>query len=150
MKLSMTEREENNIYYVCSLIEYISRKSKNHRKTVIGYFSKENIEHQLYAAEVNHCLSFEQVSDELIEDYNIQMGKFDSEAECRYTIPSFTSIGAVYKRLVLDTAPEDPAQGILDVFSSFISEEISDFNSSVYYQNPEYLRYSYLEGKLLA
>lgn len=75
VKLSMTEREETNIYYVCSLIEYISRKSKNHRKTVIGYFSKENIEHQLYAAEVNHCLSFEQVSDELIEDYNIQIGK---------------------------------------------------------------------------
>lgn len=145
----MTERQQNNIYYVCSLIEYISRKTKNHRKTVIEHFSKENIEHQLYAAEVNHCLSFEQVSDELIEDYNIQTGNFDSESDCKYTIPSVTSIGAVYKRLVLDTSPEDPAQGILNVFSSFISDEISDFNSSVYYQNPEYLRYSYLEGTLL-
>lgn len=145
----MTEREQNSIYYVCSLIEYISRKTKNHRKTVIEHFSKENIEHQLYAAEVNHCLSFEQVSDELIEDYNIQTGNFDSEADCKYTIPSVTSIGTVYKRLVLDTSPEDPAQGILDVFSSFISDEISDFNSNIYYQNPEYLRYSYLEGNLL-
>ncbi|WP_125005709.1 DUF3990 domain-containing protein [Clostridium tagluense] len=35
------------------------------------------------------------------------------------------------------------------VFQSFISDEISDFNISVYYSNPEYLKYSYLEGKLL-
>ena len=39
---------------------------------------------------------------------------------------------------------------ILDVFSSFITDEISDFNSSVYYTNPDYLRCSYLEGKMLA
>ena len=39
---------------------------------------------------------------------------------------------------------------ILDVLSSFITDEISDFNSSVYYTNPDYLRCSYLEGKMLA
>ena len=42
------------------------------------------------------------------------------------------------------------AQAILDVFSSFITDEISDFNSNVYYTNPDYLRCSYLEGKMLA
>ena len=45
---------------------------------------------------------------------------------------------------------EDVAQAILDVFSSFITDEISDFNSNVYYTNPDYLRCSYLEGKMLA
>lgn len=39
---------------------------------------------------------------------------------------------------------------LCSVFESFISGEISDFNSSVYYISPEYLKYSYLEGKLLA
>jgi len=39
---------------------------------------------------------------------------------------------------------------LYSVFQSFISDEISDFNSSVYYSTPEYLKYSYLEGKLLA
>ena len=34
-----------------------------------------------------------------------------------------------------------------DIFSSFITDEISDFNSNVYYTNPDYLRCSYLEGK---
>ena len=36
-----------------------------------------------------------------------------------------------------------------DIFSSFITGEISDFNSNVYYTNPDYLRCSYLEGKML-
>lgn len=32
----------------------------------------------------------------------------------------------------------------------FITDEISDFNSSVYYTNPDYLRCSYLSGEMLA
>ena len=54
----MTEKQKNDVLYVCSLIETIARKTKNHRQDVIHCFSKKDIEHQLYAAEVNHCLSF--------------------------------------------------------------------------------------------
>ena len=39
---------------------------------------------------------------------------------------------------------------IKEVFSSFISDEISNFNSNVYYSNPYYLRCSYLDGRMLA
>ena len=46
------------------------------------HFTKADMERQLRLAEVNHCLSFEQVSDELIEDYNISDGTFDTVAEC--------------------------------------------------------------------
>jgi hypothetical protein len=45
---------------------------------------------------------------------------------------------------------ENAAQAIIEVFSSFISDEISDFNSNVYYSNPDYLRCSYEEGRMLA
>ena len=52
--------------------------------------------------------------------------------------------------LVLSTMKnDDAAQGILDIFSSFITDEISDFNSNVYYTNPDYLRCSYLEAGCL-
>lgn len=147
----MTKQDKNDVFYVCSLLEYIARKTKNHRQDVIRHFPKRDIEHQLYVAQVNHCLSFEQVSEELIEQYHIPDGDFDTVAECRYTVPSATSIGMLYQRLVLSTMKdEDAAQGILDVFSSFITDEISNFNSSVYYTNPDYLRCSYLEGKMLA
>ena len=147
----MTEKQKNDVLYVCSLIETIARKTKNHRQDVIRHFTKAGIERQLRLAEVSHCLSFEQVSDELIEDLNIPDGDFDTAAECRYTVPSATSIGMLYQGLVLSTMKdEDAAQAILDVFSSFITDEISDFNSNVYYTNPDYLRCSYLEGKMLA
>lgn len=151
VNLSMTEKQKDDIYYVCCLMEFIARKTKNHRQDVVRHFTKKDLERQLRLAEVNHCLSFEQVSDELIEDYKIQDGMFDAVNECRYEVPSVTSIGMLYQELVLAIMPEeDAAQGIIDIFSSFITDEISDFNSNVYYTNPDYLRCSYLEGKMLA
>lgn len=66
---------------------------------------------------MNHCLSFDQVSDEVIEDYQIKNGTFESETSSRYSVPSFMAIGAVYQRLVLSTSADDPAQGIVDVFN---------------------------------
>ena len=93
----MTEKQKDDIYYVCSLIEFIARKTKNHRQDVIRHFSKVDVERQLRLAEVNHCLSFEQVADELIEDYGISDGDFDTVKECRYDVPSFLSIGMLYQ-----------------------------------------------------
>ena len=146
----MTEKEQDNLFYFCTLIEFIARKTKNSRHDVISHFSKAMIERQLRLAEVNHCLSFEQVSDELIEELSIQNGNFDSVKECKYTVPSESSIGRIYQRLILSTFKDDLPQTIIDVFSSFISDEISNFNSNVYYSNPSYLLCSYEEGKLLA
>ena len=146
----MTERDEDNLFYFCILIEYIARKTKNTRRDVIAYFSKPMISRQLRLAEVNHCLSFEEVSDELIEEFSIKIGDFDSVAECKYVVPTESSIGRVYQRLILSALNDCVEDAIVDVFSSFISDEISNFNSNVYYSNPSYLLCSYQEGKLLA
>ena len=147
----MTEQQKDDIYYVCSLLEFISRKTRNHRQDVIRYFSIADIERQLRIASVNHCLSFEQVSDEIIDEFGIKEGQFDTVKECRYEVPSVTSIGMLYQDIVLSAMKdENAAKGIIDVFSSFITDEISDFNSSVYYTNPDYLRCCYLEGRMLA
>lgn len=69
----MTEKQMDDVYYVCSLIEYTARKTQNHRQDIVQHFTKADMERQLRLAEVNHCLSFEQVSDELIEDYTFRM-----------------------------------------------------------------------------
>lgn len=146
----MNKKREHDIFYVCTLMEYIARITKNHRSDVIDKFTAEDIEHQLRVAEVNHCLSFEQVSEELIEEYGITEGNYDTVKECKYNVPSVTSIGRVYQQLVLSAGKNrSEANEIIKVFSSFISDEISDFNSSVYYSNPDYLRCSYEEGKML-
>ena len=90
----MTEKEKNDFFYVCSLIEYIARQTKNRRGVIVEALGKDGIEKQLYDAEVNHCLSFEQVSDEVIEHYKIQNGDFDTITDCKYTVPGFMDIGS--------------------------------------------------------
>ena len=146
----MTEIERNDFFYVCSLIEYIARQTKNRRRVIVEALGKEGIEKQLYDAEVNHCLSFEQVSDEVIERYKIPEGDFDTITECRYEVPSFMDIGKLYSILMEDCAePEREVDELIKIFSSFISDKISDFQTDIYYQNPSYLECSYRAGYLL-
>ncbi|WP_102401259.1 hypothetical protein [Haloimpatiens massiliensis] len=147
----MNDVQKNDLLYVCCLIEFIGRKSKNRRAKVVEILGKEELTRQLDIAEVNHCLSFDQVSDEIIEYFNIPEGDFDTVKLCKYNVPSVQAIGKVYQRLIVSIISEQDnlVDALFKVFNSFISDEISDFNSSVYYSNPEYLKYSYLEGKLL-
>ena len=146
----MTEIERNDFFYVCSLIEYIARQTKNRRRVIVEALGKEGIEKQLYDAEVNHCLSFEQVSDEVIERYKIPEGDFDTITECRYEVPSFMDIGKLYSILIEDCAePEREVDELIKIFSSFISDKIADFQTDIYYQNPSYLECSYRAGYLL-
>ncbi|MDE7416630.1 MAG: hypothetical protein K2N44_10090 [Lachnospiraceae bacterium] len=146
----MTERDKNNFFYVCSLIEYIARQTKNRRKVIIEGLGKEGVEKQLYDAEVNHCLTFEQVSDEVIKQYQIPSGDFDTITECKYTIPSYLDIGKLYSIMIEDCAePGQEVEELMKIFSSFISDKISDFQTDIYYQNPSYLECSYKAGYLL-
>lgn len=146
----MTEKEKNDYFYVCSLIEYIARETKNKRGRITGILGKEGIKKLLYDAEVDHCLSFEQVSDEVIEQYRIPNGDFDTITECKYSIPSFMDIGKLYSIMIEDCAePGKEIDELMKIFSSFISDRISDFQTDVYYQNPSYLECSYKAGYLL-
>ncbi|MBQ3509297.1 MAG: hypothetical protein IJA90_04660 [Peptococcaceae bacterium] len=147
----MTEKNRNNLFYVCSLIEFIARKTLNKRGKVVEALSAAGIRKQLQDADVNHSLSFEQVSDEVIEAYHIENGDFDTISNCEYSIPSCTDIGKLYTILIAECSEEGKeAEELEKIFKSFISDEISDFRTGLYYQNPDYLKWSYKEGCLLA
>lgn len=146
----MTDKERNDYFYACALIEYIARKTKNHRADIVTAIGEKGIEKLLYDAEVNHCLSFEQVSDEVIDYYQIEQGDFDTISNCKYSIPSFLDIGKLYSIMIEDCAKQgEELKELIKIFTSFISDEISNFNTDLYYQNPDYLECSYREGKLL-
>lgn len=146
----MTEKEKNDFFYVCSLIEFIARQTKNKRGVITQTLRKEGIEKQLHDAGVNHCLSFEQVSDEIIEQYKIPAGDFDTITGCKYTIPSYMDIGKLYSIMIEHCAePGKEVDELMKIFSSFISDKISDFKTDIYYQNPSYLECSYEAGYLL-
>ena len=146
----MSEAERNDLFYVCSLIEYTARKTTNRRRVVAEALGEEGIKKQLLDAGVNHCLSFEQVSDELIEQYHIPTGDFDTITGCKYSIPSYLDIGKLYAIMIEDCAePGKEASELIQIFSSFISVEISNFKTGLYYETPSYLECSYQEGRLL-
>lgn len=147
----MNEKEKNDLYYVCTLIEYIARKTKNRRADIVKIIGEHELSRLLEVADVNHSLSFEQVSDEIIEETGIGEGDYDSVGKCIYDVPSFLSIGKNYQRLIVDVKREDEAivDTLMKVFTSFVSDEVSNFNSSVYYSSREYLKAIYEEGKIL-
>lgn len=141
--------EEDDLFFLCTVIEFVARSTHNKVRTIVASLSDEDILQQLNAAAVNHCLPLEQICDEWIEDFNIPEGNFDNVSACRYTVPSVTAVGRVYQRLILDVMNEDVIKTLRNVYNSFISDEISDFNSSFYYSNPDYLKCSYEENCVL-
>lgn len=145
----MSSSEKNDLLYLCSLIEYIGRVTKNRRGDVVKKIGIDNLRHLYDVASVNHCLTFEQVGDEVINDYNITNGTFDTISNCKEKVPSFISIAGDYKRLIMNVNNGDIIETLYNVFTSFISDEISNFDSDLYYQNDSYLMECYKAGYIL-
>ena len=145
-------KKDNDLFFTCSLIEYISRKTKNIRADVVNKLGKTRISKIYELADVYHCDNIDSVSEEFIEKCNIQEGKFDNVGECDYSIPTYWDIGKVYKRLIKRVAENekiDIISALEKVYNSFISPKIDDYNSSVYYENPEYIFECYRENKMI-
>ena len=68
----MRKWNNDDLFYVCSMIEFVARETHNKTKDIVAKLSDKELAHQLKAAGVNHCLSFEQVCDEWIEEYGIE------------------------------------------------------------------------------
>lgn len=140
------------MFFVCSLIEYIGRKTKNHRNVVVNAIGKERLQHIYELADVYHSENIDKISDELIERYEIETGIFDNIATAEYAIPTHWDIGKVYKRLIIEVYEKqnkEPIDALIEVYNSWLSRKIEDFNSSVYYESPGYLYQSYLKGDVL-
>ncbi|KAA6321830.1 hypothetical protein EZS27_019759, partial [termite gut metagenome] len=50
---------------------------------------------------------------------------------------------------VCNNQSKKPIDALIEVYNSWLSRKIEDYNSSVYYENPSYLYESYIEGKML-
>lgn len=144
-------QKDNDLFFTCSLIEYIARKTKNTIQEVVKKLGEENIKKIYELAEVYHCENIEKVSDEFIEKAEIQIGEYDKIIECKYRIPTYWEIGKVYKRLIMmvDSNKENYVKTLIEVLSSWIIDKIDNYNSSMYYENPEYIYECYKAGKIL-
>jgi len=150
----MTGREpklDNDLFYVCTLIEYIGRTTNNRRSDVVSILGKDILTRYIELADVYHCEPVENTASDLIEQCDIAPGNFDNTIGIT-NIPAVFDIAKVYKRLIvniIDNSNIAPVDALIEVYNSWISDKISDYGSSMFYESPEYLYLSYIEGEPL-
>ncbi len=146
------DKKENDLFFLCSLIDYVARQTKNKRAVVVNAIGKEKLQHLYNLADVYHCENMDKVTAELVEKYSITHGDFDNVGTCQFNIPTHWDIGKVYQRLIVDLCNErrsDPVETLIEVYNSWITKFIDNYNSSMYYENRSYLLASYLAGHSL-
>ena len=142
-------KNDNNLFYTCSLIEYLGRTTHNRRRDVVR-FLQPDIKRIYSHADVFHCEPIEKVADDFITRCNIPMGEYDNTLGVRYEIPNYWDIGEVFERLIEDVSDEEiKEETIAEVFSSWLAEKILDYNSDLYYQPREYIAGCYRAGEIL-
>ncbi|TCO70665.1 hypothetical protein [Marinisporobacter balticus] len=149
MQLNNTQKD--NLYYLCYVVEMLGRQTKNRRKTIVDFLGRENIEFIYKNAEVMHCEAIDAVCDEFIEKCKITDGDYDLSVYCKEKPPRALSIGKLYSRLILSLLKdeEDLISKTIEVLSSWLVYEITNFNSSLYYSVLGYLTECYLKGEIL-
>ena len=147
-------KNNSSLFYVCSLLEYIGRLCKIERSKLVNQLGKNNIKRLYKDADVLHCEPIEKIADEVISSYHIQSGAFDNVSRCRYEVPDYWAIGAVYERLIEDICAENDAidvivDTLMSVYSSWIDAAISNYNTDFFYQSREYIFESWKAGTVL-
>ncbi|MGM9936008.1 MAG: hypothetical protein ACI38A_01565, partial [Candidatus Ornithomonoglobus sp.] len=130
------DKKSNDLFFTCSLIEYIARKTKNKPAYIVNKLGKNTLKKIYELADIYHSDNIDRVSDDFIEEKNIASGDFDNVADCEYSVPTHWDIGKVYKRLVLGASQQnnsDIIETMINVYNSKVSDLIEDYNSSFYY-----------------
>lgn len=140
---------DSDLMFLCSLIEYIGRRQKRSRSEVVEELGKQTITRIYKYADVLHCEPIERVADEFVTLAGIGTGDYDNVAGCKYEVPDYWAIGEVYERLIEDVMQTDVIDTLLAVYSSWISEAISNYNSDFFYQPRDYIRECYLAGEVI-
>lgn len=146
-------KNNSALFYTCSLIEFIGRERKLKRSELVSFLGKKVIERIYRYADVFHCEPIEKTADDFIVNLNIPQGSFDNVASCRYNVPDYWTIGEVYERLIEDIAGDHTDRLVdilIEVYSSWINDAISNYNTDFYYQSREYILECYREGKICA
>ena len=116
---------ENDLYFLCYMVERVARKLHQKNKYVVNSIPKEEWERLFSLANVLHCDNPLKIEAEWIEEYKLTTGNFDItdvDLELVDKIPSETQMGKVYTRLILSTLQpeEDYIDGMIRVYNDEI------------------------------
>ena len=98
-----------------------------------------------------YSIDIEKVSEELVRECKIVKGSYDIVSKAEGNIPTYWEIGRVYQRLIkmVNNNTSEYINTTIVVLSSWIIEKIDNYNSSMYYENPDYIYNCYKEGRVL-
>lgn len=144
-------QKENDLFYTCSLLEFISRKTKNSKKAIVEKIGIDKIKKIYDIADVLHSENIEKIADEIIQERGITQGDYDIITNCRERIPSYYELGRIYTTLILnvDRNSKNHVDTLVQVLTSWIIEKIDNYESNMYYETPDYIYACYKEGKIL-
>ena len=145
------EITENDLYFLCYMIERVARKLHQRNKYVVNQILKDEWERLISLANVLHCENPQKIEAEWIEEYRRERGDFDImevDRELVDEIPSETQMGKVYVRLILSTLrPEEYyIDSMIRVYNDEICEVIDNYNGSAYYEPSCVIKREYNKG----
>lgn len=144
-------KNNSDLFYTCSLIEFIGREQKLKRSELVTLMGEKTIDRIYHYADVFHCEPIAKTAGDFIELCSIPTGNFDNVAACRYTVPDYWTIGEVYERLIEDVCGDEEAKVVdrlMEVYTSWMDAALSDYNTDLFYQSREYIYVCYKEGKI--
>lgn len=142
------EISENDLFFVCYMIERVSRRLRQHNAYVVNTIGREGLYHLLSSAQVLHAANPLQVEEDWIHDYQLEEGDFDIaqvDRELCPEIPSPADMGMVYGRLI-DSISDDYVDGLHKVYNSDLCRVIDNYNSSAYYEPSYVITRAYLNN----
>ena len=142
-------KNNSDLFYTCSLIEYLGRQQKLRRSDVVRALGEETIRRIYSHADVFHCEPIAKTADDFITLRNIPTGDFDNITTCKYNVPDYWTIGEVYSRLIEDVCGEDVVASLIEVYTSWFDRELSNFNSDLFYQPRDYLAECYRTNEII-
>lgn len=146
------EIQQNDLFFMCSMIERVARKIHQRNKYVVNALDYENLYHLISLANVLHCENPDKVVDDWINEYHLEKGTFnikDVDKELCTIIPTPLDMGKVYMRLIVDTAlaNEDYVLGIIRVYNDDICKIIDNYTNGAFYEPSYIIARAYKEGE---
>ena len=137
---------KNNLFYICSLLESISRTTGLKKREIIDRIGLKQLHHLYNYAPVNHCLPIQQITQEIIENHHLPIIK----KENHHQSVSVWDNGKVYQRLIIDISNETNwFDMLLEVYHSWICDYLDDTSFPIYWQSRSYIKECYLQKKIL-
>ena len=89
------DKKENDLFFTCSLIDYIARRTKNRRTDIVDALGRASVEKIYELADIYHSDNIDTVSDQFIVKAAISDGTFDNVSDALDAVPSHWDMGKV-------------------------------------------------------